>query len=37
MDKVIIFSLIKDEFVTARLPTGDRTLVGVGASYRPSK
>ncbi|MBU7586747.1 MAG: outer membrane protein transport protein [Nostoc sp. TH1S01] len=30
-------SPIKDEFVTARLPGGDRTLVGVGASYRPSK
>ncbi|RCJ23857.1 aromatic hydrocarbon degradation protein [Nostoc minutum NIES-26] len=30
-------SPISDEFVTARLPGGDRTLLGFGASYRPSK
>ncbi|WGV24759.1 OmpP1/FadL family transporter [Halotia branconii] len=30
-------SPISDEFVTARLPGGDRTLVGIGASYQPSK
>lgn len=30
-------SPISDEFVTARLPGGDRTLLGVGASYQPSK
>ncbi len=30
-------SPIKDEFNTPRLPGGDRTLVGVGATYKPSK
>ncbi|MBH8554168.1 outer membrane protein transport protein [Nostocaceae cyanobacterium CENA357] len=30
-------SPISDEFVTARLPGSDRTLVGIGASYQPSK
>lgn len=30
-------SPVSDEDVTARLPGGDRTLVGFGASYRPSK
>jgi long-chain fatty acid transport protein len=28
---------VSDEFANARLPGGDRTLVGVGASWRPSK
>ncbi|BCL37732.1 OmpP1/FadL family transporter [Nostoc sp. MS1] len=30
-------SPIKEEFNTARLPGGDRTLVGIGATYKPSK
>jgi long-chain fatty acid transport protein len=30
-------SPIKEEFNTPRLPGGDRTLVGVGATYKPSK
>ncbi|BAZ49262.1 putative toluene transport protein [Nostoc sp. NIES-4103] len=30
-------SPVSDEYVTARLPGGDRTLLGFGASYRPSK
>ena len=30
-------SPFSNEFTTARLPGGDRTLIGFGASYRPSK
>jgi len=30
-------SPVSEEFNTARLPGGDRTLIGFGASYRPSK
>lgn len=30
-------SPVREEFTTARLPGGDRTLLGFGASYRPSK
>ena len=30
-------SPIKEEFNTPRLPGGDRTLVGVGATYKPSE
>ncbi|MBW4684502.1 MAG: outer membrane protein transport protein [Komarekiella atlantica HA4396-MV6] len=30
-------SPVSEEFNTPRLPGGDRTLIGLGASYRPSK
>ncbi len=30
-------SSVRDKFTTARIPGGDRTLLGVGASYRPSR